>query len=137
MTPAPPEKKRYRVRRGVFGISCTVTRGDRSYQLPHCILHSPTGFEIGYLGSGPADLAASILADYLGVPKPTMEANYRGDGDNTDARRAIHLHQLFKRDVIAKYELKQGEYFELSTVGGWIDRAEHPEPPAAAAEQVA
>jgi len=28
--------------------------------------HSPTGFEWGYLGSGPADLARSILWDFLG-----------------------------------------------------------------------
>ena len=137
MTPAPPEKKRYIVRRGVFGIACTVATAHESYPLPHCILHSPTGFEVGYLGSGPADLAASIIADYLEVPKREMEAEYRGDGHTPRARRALGLYQLFKRDVIAKYELKHGEYFDLSRVGEWIDRAEHPEPPASAAERVA
>ncbi len=34
--------------------------------LPHIVRHSPTGFEWGYLGSGPADLAYAILADYAG-----------------------------------------------------------------------
>lgn len=34
--------------------------------LKHRIRHSPTGFEWGYSGSGPADLALSILWDYLG-----------------------------------------------------------------------
>jgi len=30
--------------------------------LPHRVRHSPTGFEYGYEGSGPADLALSILS---------------------------------------------------------------------------
>jgi hypothetical protein len=32
--------------------------------LPHQVHHSPTGFEMGYGGSGPADLARSILYDF-------------------------------------------------------------------------
>jgi len=35
--------------------------------LAHHVRHSPTGFEWGYHGSGPADLAFSILAHYAGV----------------------------------------------------------------------
>ena len=31
--------------------------------------HSPSGFEWGYLGSGPAQLALAILCDYLGEPQ--------------------------------------------------------------------
>jgi hypothetical protein len=41
---------------------------DRAYRLPpRCDLynHSPTGFAWGYGGSGPAQLALAILADYL------------------------------------------------------------------------
>lgn len=34
--------------------------------LRHRVRHSPTGFEFGYGGSGPADLALSILWDHLG-----------------------------------------------------------------------
>jgi hypothetical protein len=30
--------------------------------------HSPTGFEFGYGGSGPAQLALAILLDYMGRP---------------------------------------------------------------------
>jgi hypothetical protein len=33
--------------------------------LAHVVHHSPTGFEYGYGGSGPADLARSILVDFL------------------------------------------------------------------------
>lgn len=46
--------------------------------------HSPTGFEWGYGGSGPAQLALAILADHL---------------DSTDL--ALRLYQAFKREVIA------------------------------------
>lgn len=34
--------------------------------LKHVVRHSPTGFEWGYGGSGPADLALSILTDVFG-----------------------------------------------------------------------
>jgi len=43
-----------------------VVRDGRPQPLRHVVRHSPTGFEWGYGGSGPADLALSILADYLG-----------------------------------------------------------------------
>jgi uncharacterized protein (DUF2249 family) len=46
--------------------------------------HSPTGFNWGYLGSGPAQLALALLADVL----------------NNDVR-ALKLHQEFKRRAIA------------------------------------
>jgi Family of unknown function (DUF6166) len=45
--------------------------------------HSPTGFEWGYQGSGPAQLALAILASV------------------TSAEDAVRLHQDFKRDAIA------------------------------------
>jgi len=41
--------------------------------LPHIFKHSPTGFEFGYGGSGPADLALSILTHWFmsyKFPKP-------------------------------------------------------------------
>jgi hypothetical protein len=47
--------------------------------------HSPTGFEWGYCGSGPAQLALAILADHLG-----------------DDREALNLYQRFKWAVIAE-----------------------------------
>lgn len=38
--------------------------------LHHLSRHDPDGFDYGYDGSGPADLARAILSDYLGyVPK--------------------------------------------------------------------
>lgn len=45
--------------------------------------HSPTGFEWGYGGSGPAQLALAILADHLG-----------------NDRKALDLYQRFKWKII-------------------------------------
>jgi hypothetical protein len=47
--------------------------------------HSPTGFNWGYGGSGPAQLALAILADLLG-----------------DDVLAVRLHQPFKWQVVAR-----------------------------------
>ncbi len=46
--------------------------------------HSPTGFECGYGGSGPAQLALALLADHL---------------KNDD--EVVALHQRFKHEVVA------------------------------------
>jgi len=43
------------------GTSMTDIHG-----LRHIVRHSPTGMEWGYAGSGPADLALSILVDVFG-----------------------------------------------------------------------
>ncbi len=48
-------------------------------------MHSPDGFEWGYGGSGPAQLALAILADHCG----------------SDEGRALRYYQAFKRAVIA------------------------------------
>ncbi len=47
--------------------------------------HSPTGFEWGYGGSGPAQLALALLADALG-----------------DDEQAVRLHQAFKWEVVGR-----------------------------------
>lgn len=44
----------------------TVESNGKVSPLKHIVVHSPTGFAWGYLGSGPADLSLSILADMLG-----------------------------------------------------------------------
>lgn len=67
------------------------------------IRHSPTGFGWGYAGSGPAQLALAILADF-----------YRGNGEPTpesDAR-ALAIYQTFKARVIA--QLHPGEEWSLT-----------------------
>ena len=63
--------------------------------------HSPTGVSWGYGGSGPAQLALAILADFL-----------------EDDEQALALYQDFKWAVIAGLPMESG--FELS--GEQIDK---------------
>lgn len=60
--------------------------------LKHVVWHSPDGFQWGYGGSGPADLALSILTDYL---------LRTGFGEMAAKRKATLLHQDFKWAKIA------------------------------------
>jgi len=59
--------------------------------LAHVVRHSPTGFEWGYGGSGPADLALSILTHWFG------------------AETADAFYQAFKWSFIAKLPPAGGE----------------------------
>jgi len=45
-------------------------RNGRQEPLEHLVHHSPDGFNWGYGGSGPADLARSIIADVTGDENP-------------------------------------------------------------------
>ena len=57
--------KVYRGKRLDGGTEITVN----GKPLRHVVRHSPTGMEWGYGGSGPADLALSILTDCFNVPE--------------------------------------------------------------------
>jgi hypothetical protein len=92
--------KRYIGERTPDGCQVVVvdpSNPDRSYLLPprHDLRnHSPDGFEFGYAGSGPSQLALALLADALG-----------------DDERAERLYQDFKFKVITRLE---GDRFEIS-----------------------
>jgi hypothetical protein len=59
--------------------------------------HSPDGFEWGYAGSGPAQLALAILAHHFAVPCPVDPRTHElGADETTPAMRAIRQHQRFK-----------------------------------------
>jgi hypothetical protein len=71
--------------------------------------HSPDGFNWGYGGSGPAQLALAILL-----------------AAGLDDQRAMRLHQRFKWAVIAN--LPQGEAFVFDVdVAAWVAQHETPE----------
>lgn len=67
------------------------------------VVHSPDGFEWGYGGSGPADLALNVLA--LFVPAP----------------EAWRLHQNYKFGVIARLP-RTGGTITAESVRAWIDQ---------------
>jgi hypothetical protein len=75
--------KRYEGRRTGQGVEVTV---DGQPLNPRLDLwnHSPTGFEWGYAGSGPAQLALALLADCL-----------------SDDQEAVEWHQDFKSAAVA------------------------------------
>jgi hypothetical protein len=77
--------------------------GDSPSLLPRPIVrHSPTGFEWGYGGSGPADLAANVLAYFC-----------------ADLREAWRLHQRFKESVIGPLP-RDGSTLPFNLVRGWL-----------------
>lgn len=76
--------------------------------VPHLVTHhSPTGFEWGYGGSGPADLALNIcemLAVHLGVARPSVPC-YR----DSCSRFAWDAYQEFKRLFVAPADREHAE----------------------------
>ena len=76
--------KTYRGRRSGYAVDVTVDGRalDPRFDLWN---HSPTGFEWGYGGSGPAQLALALLADHL-----------------ADRQEALDFYQSFKFAVVAK-----------------------------------
>lgn len=103
--------KRYLGERTPEGVRVTVIDSDHLDGSPLPMRldlhnHSPTGFEYGYSGSGPAQLALALLADALG-----------------DDQKAVRLYQDFKFKVIARLT---GDRWELSqeVIRETVDRLE-------------
>jgi len=89
---------------GVGVVSGEHPGQETIHVLKHIVRHSPTGFQWGYGGSGPADLALSILTDLIGL------------------KRAERLYQDFKWKFIAPVhsdlELREDE------IRAWVEEAE-------------
>ena len=68
------------------------------------VWHSPAGFEWGYGGSGPADLALNILLAATG-----------------DRDFAASCHQQFKRDLVGPLPASGGT-IPAATVRDWVER---------------
>lgn len=77
------------VGRRIAPMHCHVFKltGGRSERLEHKEVHSPDGFEWGYGGSGPADLALSLLCDALDEDDPESVPPW--------------LYQAFKAGIVA------------------------------------
>ena len=68
--------KHYSGRREGYAVIVTVD-GRRLNPRLDLWNHSPTGFEWGYCGSGPAQLALAILADHLGDDEQAFNFPHR------------------------------------------------------------
>lgn len=77
--------------------------GTARANIEHSIVyHSPDGFNFGYYGSGPADLALNILALY------------------TSRENAEIYHQEFKKEFIATMP-EEGGSIKAETIRAWIN----------------
>jgi len=85
--------------------------------------HSPTGYEYGYAGSGPADLALNCIAAIL------AELNYKGERvyefdkpwDGTRPFKfAYAYHQDFKFQFIAPLDPKAAHVIPFAIVKDWV-----------------
>jgi hypothetical protein len=66
--------------------------------------HSPTGFEWGYTGSGPAQLALAILAHHFKVPRRKKQPPI-----GSEPSKAERLYQDLKDLVIARLDVDEWE----------------------------
>jgi hypothetical protein len=93
--------------RAVVTVHILTPAGVTSYPLPHLVRHSPDGFNWGYAGSGPAELARSLLIDCLG------------------AAPAPRLYQAFKQRFICRLEQDAAWQIDEPAVLHWLEsRAE-------------
>lgn len=89
------------------------------------IQHSPTGFEVGYSGSGVADFALNTLHAFLPPTGEDFTITYNGA---KCSRLAYRLHQQFKDDFLASQKihnlLNEGKTFKLSAtvIKKWIEK---------------
>lgn len=101
--PTPPAA--YIIRRVAGTVGVLRVDHDRSKRpVRHVVHNSPTGLEYGYLGSGPADLAHSLLCDFLEVD-------------------AVHpaIYQAFKHDVIAPLDHEAAHHrIDAVTIALWL-----------------
>lgn len=106
-------------------VGCLVVVQDgsfasHSYDLPHVKYHSPAGLEYGYAGSGPADLALSILADHFNEDAGKLAHELRTLGRPSSP--AWVYHQDFKWDVIAGKDRAKPWSINSENVQAWLDQ---------------
>jgi len=91
--------------RGAFDINLKRNRnGAAEANVPHAIVHhSPDGFEWGYGGSGPAELALNILASMIGK----------------EAAQRNGLYQKFKWDFISVMP-EEGGTIKAADIERWL-----------------
>jgi len=107
-----------RGRRVPQGERVFVERNGRREPLKHIVRHSPTGFSWGYAGSGPADLARSILADYLGLRPLEVRSGFYSPGDIPEIDGG--LYQKFKFAIVAHLTMSEPWIIEGEVVGAFL-----------------
>lgn len=88
--------------------------------VPHLVTHhSPTGFEFGYGGSGPADLALNAVEAIL------KATGHRGPRircfDGNCFALAFKLHHAFKWEFVAPADREAGAVIPWETAVAWVE----------------
>lgn len=102
-------------REAAHGVVVTVD----GWPLHHVVRHSPTGMEWGYGGSGPADLALSILTDYLGDRIYAVHATDGCVEQRNGLSLAEQLHQPFKWSFVASFP-REGWSLTGEQIASWL-----------------
>lgn len=97
--------------------------------VPHLVVHhSPTGFEFGYGGSGPADLALNVMhffveeMDLPEEPQPHEDSPFEKTVECFEgevSKVAWDLHQSFKDEFIAAAS-EYGTRIDANEIRQWI-----------------
>lgn len=113
----------YEVKRIGQGVTATFVDFDGTRTpVRHRVYHSPTGFEYGYGGSGPADLARSILWHWFDH-EPTaaayqdFKATFVAPLDRNQAEHRIRCDAILRWTIAhenAGHPLKVGQLFDLT-----------------------
>ncbi len=106
---------RYRGWRSKGKCRVVICKGQQIASLTHVVRHSPDGFEWGYAGSGPADLARSILVHF--------RMHTRGVSRVEACAWADELYQEFKQHIVAVLPRERWT-LDLSDVSAWVSEQE-------------
>ena len=103
----------------IAGVSCwRAPDGTAISSIPQRHMHyAPTGFDWGFGGSGPADLALNVLALFLPLAADATGVALRDGSSVSEATWA--LHQAFKYDLIATLP-RAGGHLTAETIRAWI-----------------
>jgi hypothetical protein len=110
---------------GYTHVFVTDNTGERR-PLTHYAKHSPDGFEWGFTGPGPAELARCLLLDHFGLATRGPWAEEIFDPQTGELARLPADYQAFKWDVISRFV--QGKPWRLtsSQIDAWISRTKEP-----------
>ena len=89
----------------------------------HHARHSPTGFDFGYAGSGPAELARCLLIDLYNVHDLADNDLPLGGRDPLPVS-----YQEFKRAFIARLDRGQTPHHPVSDIEAWAREQSYPRP---------
>jgi hypothetical protein len=103
----------------IEGVTCwRAPDGTARSSIPQRHVHyAPKGFDWGFGGSGPADLALNVLAVFLPLAPEATSVALRDGSSVSEA--AWVLHQEFKYDLIATLPRAGGD-ISAKTIRTWI-----------------